>query len=63
MIVSKKQWPGGGLYECDGPANTLVDLTLNKKVENRSPAEVGAKTVELISTAYKSIESKKLESI
>jgi predicted dehydrogenase len=59
----KKQWPGGGLYECDGPANTLVDLTLNKKVENRSPAEVGAKTVELISTAYKSIESKKLESI
>ena len=59
----KKEWPGGGLYQCDGPANTLVDLYLRKKVENRSPAEVGAKTVELISTAYKSNHSEKFESI
>ena len=59
----KKQWPGGGLYECKDPVNTLVDLSLKKSTKNRSPGEVGAKTVELISTAYKSVESKKLESI
>ena len=62
-VEVKKQWPGGGLYQCDGPANTLIELTQNKNVINRSPAEVGAKTVELISTAYKSNYSKKLESI
>ena len=59
----KKQWDGGGLYQCDGPANTLIDLSLGKNAINRSPAEVGAKTVELLSTAYKSNYSKKLESI
>ncbi len=52
----KKNWPGGGLYECDGPVNTLIDLSLNKKRENKSDAEVGAKTVETLWCAYKSAD-------
>ncbi len=55
----KKNWPGGGLYECDGPANTLIDLSLNIKTKNKSDAEVGAKTVETLWGAYKSVDQKK----
>ena len=55
----KKNWPGGGLYECDGPVNTLIDLSLNKKSENKSDAEVAAKTVETLWGAYKSVDLNK----
>lgn len=55
----KKNWPGGGLYECDGPANTLIDLSLNIKTKNKSDAEVGAKTVETLWGAYKSVDQNK----
>jgi len=46
--------PHAGLYLCDGPPNTLVDLALGKSVENRSPAELGARTVEVVAAAEES---------
>ena len=52
-----------GLYLCDGPPNTLIDLTLGKDVPNRSPADVGAKTVEVVSAAYESVRTGGLVSV
>jgi predicted dehydrogenase len=46
-----------GVYNCDGPPNTLIDLAQGKEVVNNSPGEVGAATVELIEAAYKSAAS------
>jgi predicted dehydrogenase len=47
------------LYDCDGPPNTLVDLALGKDVENCSPGELGARTVEIVDAAYRSAASAK----
>ena len=47
--------PSAGLYTCEGPPNTLVDLTLGKNVPNRSPGELGARTVEVVHAAYESV--------
>ncbi len=46
-----------GLYDCDGPAHTLVDLALGKDVKIHSPAELGARTVETLDAAYRSAAS------
>jgi predicted dehydrogenase len=46
--------PGDGLYNDDGPPNALVDLALGRPVENCSPGELGARTVELLDAAYRS---------
>ncbi|MDH3753230.1 MAG: Gfo/Idh/MocA family oxidoreductase [Acidimicrobiia bacterium] len=46
-----------GLYLCDGPPNALIDLTLGRDVPNRSPADLGAKTVEVIHTAFESVRA------
>jgi len=46
--------PGAGLYGCEDPPDVLIDLALGKAAENRSPADVGARTVELLSAAYES---------
>ena len=46
--------PGSGTYDCDGPLHALVDLALGKDVENRSPGELGARTVEILEAAYHS---------
>ena len=43
-----------GLYACDEPPNVLIDLTLGMAAKNRSPADVGARTVEILSAAYDS---------
>ena len=43
--------------------NTLVDLALGKEVENCSPGELGARTVEIIDAAYRSAASGKLEAV
>ncbi len=55
--------PGGFFYNCDGPPNTLVDLALGKDVENCSPAELGARTVEILDAAYRSAQSGQLERV
>lgn len=44
---------GAGEYECIGPPNTLVDLALGRDVENAAPAELGARTAELLELAYR----------
>lgn len=55
--------PRALFYDCDGPPNTLVDLALGKDVENCSPGELGARTVEILDAAYRSAESGKLEPV
>lgn len=55
--------PGGFVYNCDGPPNTLVDLALGKDVEICSPAELGARTVEILDAAYRSAASGQLEQV
>lgn len=52
-----------GLYDCDGPPATLVDLALGRDVENCSPAELGARTVEILDAAYRSAASGQLERV
>ena len=49
--------PNAGLYDCDGPAHTLVDLALGRDVEIHSPGELGARTVETLDAAYRSAAS------
>lgn len=55
--------PDGGAYDCDGPANALVDLALGKEVANQSPGELAARTVELLDAAYRSARSGALEEV
>jgi predicted dehydrogenase len=45
---------GDALYNCDGPPNALVDLALGHPVENCSPGELGARTVEVLDAIYRS---------
>jgi predicted dehydrogenase len=54
---------GAFLYDCDGPPNALVDLALGKEVENCSPGELGARTVEILDAAYRSVASGQLEHV
>jgi len=46
--------PGSELYNCDGPPNTLIDLVQGKSASNFSNLDVGARAVEVVSTAYQS---------
>jgi predicted dehydrogenase len=55
--------PNALFYDCDGPPNTLVDLALGKEVENWSPGELGARTVEILHAAYRSAASGQLEAV
>jgi predicted dehydrogenase len=55
--------PGDALYNDDGPPNALVDLALGRDVENCSPGELGARTVELLDAAYRSARSGGSEAI
>jgi predicted dehydrogenase len=52
-----------GAYDCDGPPDTLIDLALGKDVENQSPAELAARTVEVLDAAYRSARSGQLEPV
>lgn len=53
--------PDAGLYDCNGPVHTLVDLALGRDSTNHSPGELGARTVELLDAAYRSARSGSLE--
>ncbi len=50
---------GDGAYSCEGPVHAIVDLALGKDTVNRSPAELGARTVEIVEAAYKSARNGK----
>jgi predicted dehydrogenase len=47
--------PDAGAYHCRGPVHTLLDLAQGRDVVNRSPIELGARTVEVLAAAYASM--------
>ncbi len=59
----KEMQPGEGTYSCVEPVNRFVDLILGKEVENSSPAELGARVVQLLEAAYRSALSGKVEEV
>ncbi|HKZ92796.1 MAG TPA: hypothetical protein VJZ50_11710, partial [Candidatus Limnocylindrales bacterium] len=52
-----------GLYDCIGPIDAVVDAALGKSPANNSPAELGARTVEILHAAYRSADSGVLERV
>ena len=52
-----------GAYNCRGPVHTLLDLAQGRDVVNRSPIELGARTVEVLAGAYASMRSGQLERV
>ena len=54
--------PDGGRYDCVGPIDVLIDAGLGHDVINHSPGDLGARTVEALSLAYRSARSGALES-
>lgn len=49
--------PGDGTYDCLGPIEALVSAGRGDAYENRSPGELGARTVEALDIAYRSAAS------
>lgn len=49
-----------GLYLCDAPPDTLVDLAKGEDVPNLSPPDLAAKTVEVVAAAYESVKQEAL---
>jgi predicted dehydrogenase len=46
-----------GLYDCRGPIDALVAAGAARPFDNNSPAELGARTVEILEAAYRSAKS------
>jgi predicted dehydrogenase len=55
--------PDAGLYDCIGPIDAAVDAALGRNPANNSPAELGARTVEILHAAYRSADSGVLERV
>lgn len=49
--------PDAGAYHCRGPVNAILDLAQGRQTVNRSPIELGARTVEVLTAAYASMSS------
>ncbi|NBP50692.1 MAG: gfo/Idh/MocA family oxidoreductase [Actinobacteria bacterium] len=52
-----------GAYHCQGPVDALLDLAQGRPAANHSPIELGARTVDVLSAAYRSIASGRLEQV
>jgi len=52
-----------GGYDCIGPIDAAVDAALGRSPINKSPAELGARTVEILHAAYRSANSGQLEEV
>ncbi len=52
-----------GRYDCVGPIEAVVDAALGREPDNNSPAELGARTVEILDAAYRSADSGSMEAI
>jgi predicted dehydrogenase len=52
-----------GAYNCRGPVHTILDLAHGRDVRNRSPIELGARTVEVLAGAYASMRSGHFERV
>lgn len=61
LVIQTDQEPGG--YYCVTPLRTFVDLIAGQVVENRSPAVLGSRVVELLDAAFRSARSGRMESI
>ena len=46
-----------GLYDCNGPIDALVAAGAGRPFDNNSPADLGARTVEILDAAYRSARS------
>jgi predicted dehydrogenase len=55
--------PDAGAYDCRGPVEALVDAGLGRHFANNSPAELGARTVEILEAAYRSALSGSIEPV
>jgi predicted dehydrogenase len=52
-----------GAYACVEPLRTFVELIRGEPVENRSPAPVGARVVEVLDAAFRSARSGRVEEV
>jgi predicted dehydrogenase len=52
-----------GSYQCAEPLRVFIDLIRGKAVENRTPAWLGRRVVEILDTALRSAGSGKIESV
>jgi hypothetical protein len=52
-----------GLYDCRGPVDALVQAGLDRPYSNNSPADLGARTVEILDAAYRSAKSGRVEQV
>jgi predicted dehydrogenase len=52
-----------GLYDCRGPVDAVVLAALGRPYANNSPADLGARTVEILDAAYRSAKSGRLEQV
>jgi predicted dehydrogenase len=52
-----------GLYDCRGPVDALVLAGLGRPYSNNSPAELGARTVEILDAAYRSAKGGRIERV
>jgi hypothetical protein len=52
-----------GAYECVEPLKVFVDLIQGKSVENRSPAWLGKRVVDILEAGLRSAASAKTEAI
>lgn len=50
--------PGEGLYDCVGPIDAVLSAARGEEFVNQSPAELGARTVEALDIAYRSVDSR-----
>ena len=55
--------PGAGTYEPAGPLRTLISVAQGGPVGEESPAELGAKTVELVEASFRSCRSGRAEAV
>ncbi len=46
-----------GSYDCPGPIDAVVDAGAGRPPANNSPAELGARTVEILDAAYRTAAS------
>jgi predicted dehydrogenase len=49
--------PASGKYDCVGPIDALVAAGAGRPFDNNSPADLGARTVEILDAAYRSAAS------
>lgn len=55
--------PDAGLYDCTGPIEALIAAGAGRPFDNNSPAELGARTVEILDAAYRSASSGSAERV